>query len=298
MTPTIPPPLAELQTGWREIRLHPHRRVVDRDRIRRPDWANRSWLHHLSPEQLQPDSCADSRHHDPALDRRPSRNFRAAKRRPVLTAVISRNGPMQRDAGPDPDHAVADRLYGERPICERPRQRREWRDADTNAIQLHRSTTRAARTHYYDHPPRRTPEKNYAGRYRLRPAQPVARSTPVERRRSRTTSMRCSLRPGAAPRTRPRAGSAPPPTLPYTVTLPFGGTALLSDLQSGTQILADAEQDPIEMTQNGDGIVDREPRCYAGDPIRPEGVRGRVEFADQLRARRTGRSRTLPRVSP
>jgi hypothetical protein len=39
------------------------------------------------------------------------------------------------------------------------------------------------------------------------------------------------------------------PESQFSVNLPFGGTALLTDLESGQQILANAEDDPIEMTQ-------------------------------------------------
>ncbi len=39
------------------------------------------------------------------------------------------------------------------------------------------------------------------------------------------------------------------PDSQFSVNLPFGGTALLTDLESGKQVLADAEDDPIEMTQ-------------------------------------------------
>ena len=45
------------------------------------------------------------------------------------------------------------------------------------------------------------------------------------------------------------------PDLPFTVALPFGAARpCCHDLESGPQILANAEQDPIEMTQNEDGI--------------------------------------------
>jgi hypothetical protein len=45
------------------------------------------------------------------------------------------------------------------------------------------------------------------------------------------------------------------PDLPFKVNLPWGGNAMLSDLESGQQVLANGEQDPILMTPNDQGVL-------------------------------------------
>jgi hypothetical protein len=95
-------------------------------------------------------------------------------------------------------------------------------------------------------------EKNYAGDtgYALLNQWPF-NSGPTPTTENVLESMFPSTASGASYETTGWICAAP--DAPYNVNLPFGGTALLTDLQSGPQILADAEQDPIEMTQQTDG---------------------------------------------
>jgi hypothetical protein len=106
--------------------------------------------------------------------------------------------------------------------------------------------------HFYDPPSKKNGENNYAeytGYALLNPWPFNTGGTPTIE--NNLDAMFPSTGSGTSYETTGWICAAP--DLPYTVALPFGGTAMLSDLQSGPQILADAEQDPIEMTQNDDG---------------------------------------------
>ena len=98
----------------------------------------------------------------------------------------------------------------------------------------------------------KNPEKNYTndtGYALLNPWPGDSGSTPTTE--TALDAMFPSTGSGASYET--TAWVCQSPDLPFNVALPWGGTALLSDLESGQQVLANAEQDPILMTQNGDG---------------------------------------------
>ncbi len=86
------------------------------------------------------------------------------------------------------------------------------------------------------------------------------------------------------------------PDAQFTVNLPFGGTALLSDLQSGKQILADAEDDPIEMTDN-EGVWTQAPIVTQQIQADPNGCQALSSLPTNL-ALTTGGTGTVPSYSP
>lgn len=61
------------------------------------------------------------------------------------------------------------------------------------------------------------------------------------------------------------------PDTPYSVTLPGGTTATVKDLESSQQLLADGEQDPIEMTQGEDGTWTLDPSVTENVQASPSG---------------------------
>ena len=95
--------------------------------------------------------------------------------------------------------------------------------------------------------------------------------------------MRCSPRPGAVPRTRQRAGSATRPISRSMSLFPGVGQRCSATWRAGQQVLANAEQDPILMTQNDEGVWTEQSTVSQYFTADPKGLRGNVDLADGLR---------------
>ena len=246
--PEDPATQAGIESGGREVRVHPDRDVGDRDRIQR----SRQREHHQFPARLVPAHARPGgRHHDATLDGA-GRNWRQCRGRSLCGA--RQKGAMHGDdAEESGDHR---RVHDARREDGQPR-RVTVQLADPQGRELRPVFVcrQYAANKYSGRPIGSSPKvwDGSTGYTLLNPWPFTYDNTGVSE--DGLAAMWPSTSSGATFETTGWMCNAP--NADYTVSLPWsgGGQATVQDILSGQQVLADAEFDPVAAPGNTNGLL-------------------------------------------